>query len=283
MTVLTLVFLISLMDLVQAASPSKIMRTQMDVDYTGRVRQAPGANAIHVGREKHEVRDEEEDEPIEANEDEDEAGSDWQARKVPNLPKPVLTAMNQVNQAIKQTETMQSKIGDEVIRQAAKIPWGHLDDDDSLFHQAEDKIENSLGSGLTALTGEDGALANLVDAVDEAVSQDLKSKGEDSLVDKIKNVMPISSSVAQTAGNIAGQHFPKLIKDVQQDIKAGDAGKVLADVQGHLKAAPMDAVNEIVKDQMKNVASDPLRAIKIAGDAAKLAEDVKNLQNIVKK
>jgi len=52
---------------------AEIIRTQMDVDYTGRVRAAPGANRIQVGG-KHEVRDEEEEATLgeEADKDEDE-------------------------------------------------------------------------------------------------------------------------------------------------------------------------------------------------------------------
>lgn len=269
MAVLTMVFLLSLMDLTQGAAPSKIMRTQMDVDYTGRVRQAPGANSIHVGRERHEVRDEEEHDPIEINEDEDEASGDWQARRVPNLGKPVLTQMTQSE--IKKKDADIKSMEEDLIKQAVQIPWGNIvDDKDNFIHQSEDAMDKQLAD---TLANSEGIMKNVVDT----------AKAAKETVEKVVEAMPAVAMHAtrplqkMAAENIAGMHFPKLLRDVQDDIASGDARKALTDMQGGvdtLKDAPMDAVKELVED--------PLKAAKVASDAAKLAEDVKNLQDVVK-
>jgi hypothetical protein len=280
MTVLTLVFLLSLVGLDQAAEAAphaKVMRTQMDVDYTGRVRQAPGANSIHVGRQHHEVRDEEEDEPLEHDQDEDEGSSDWQARRVPNLGKPVMTAMTQMNKAIKRSDTLIDAVEDEVIHEAAKIPFGTIDDKDSLFHNAEEAIEGKLASGLSALTASHGTLSHMVDLADNLIKDDMKKDGKHGLIDRIKDTLPFptgGSSLADKAANIAGMHVPRLVRDVQEDMKLGDGNKVLAAVQGHLSEAPASLVKEIVQDEIRQ--ADPIKALKVAGDAAQLAQDAKN-------
>lgn len=268
---------------VQAAAPhSKVMRTQMDVDYTGRVRQAPGANSIQTRQERHEVRDEEENEPLEAHEDEDEASDDWQARRVPEMAKPVLTAMTATKRVIKKNGDLVHDLGEEVIRQAAKVPWGHIDDKDSAFHNAEETIKNKVASSMEHVASDsDGVLGAVVDAADDLIGslKQKKQAGDDSFVEKIKDAVPIAN-MADKAGNIAGQHFPKLIKDVKQDIKEGDAGKVLEHVQGHLENQTMELAGEAIQDQITNVMEmSPKQAMDIVRDAAQLAEDVRNLHD----
>lgn len=89
--------------------------------------------------------------------------------------------------------------------------------------------------------------------------------------------MPSMTTMAETAKTmkvVSGKHVPELMKDIEQDIKQGDPGKILTDVQGHLEQAPMDAAKQVMQGQMKNLMEDPVRAVEVAADAAKLAQDI---------
>jgi len=277
MAVFAFLLLLGVLKLIQAGPHSRVMRTQMDVDYTGRVRQAPGANSIQTGGH-HEIKDEEEEGALGENagvDDEDEVTSDWQQRRVPNLGKPVQLAVNQMASTIKKSDSLLSNVGAEVIRQAASIPFNNIDNKGTILEKAESKLQDLVATGLDAAT-DSGLVKEAVDLA-VAVEKNLKDnlKGKHSLSDKIVEAVPAAGlSLAQNVASTAGQHIPKLIKNIQD----GDAGKILANVQDHKENGEMDGLHSVFsigKDSIKDL--DPATALKVATDAAQLAQDVQKV------
>lgn len=230
---------------------------QMDVDYTGRVRQSPGANSVQVGG-KHDVRDEEEEEPLQ-HQDADDHESD---ARVPSIANPVQETMNQMNQDIKKSDSFADTLRDGIVRSAAAMPFSNIDAQDSLMHKADEVLEGAFASEVSAAAAGGGVISKAVDLEKKVVSS-LKEGAHG---------MKAAAPGIQAAQQMAGMHLPKLIKDVQEDVAVGDTQKLMTDVQDHLKQASED----FLEDQIKNL--NPAMVVKAAADAAQLANDVKSAE-----
>jgi len=257
MTVLTLLLLVGVLEGVHASSPhSKVMRTQMDVDYTGRVRQAPGANSMHVGG-RHEIRDEEEDESLAETADEDEGGDDWQRKPTP-------TALNAMTLGVKEHgNDVISQVREEVIRQAASIPFKTMNVKGSLLHDAEDKIQQALAHQLQAATSEHGLMHDVVQAAAQVndAFKNLKARHKETPEQIAEHVtgMKVATNAGEAlsaatkvgeglvAAATIGNHVTNLVEEAQKlatDVGGEhvtnfikDAEKVAAGIQQHLEKA----------------------------------------------
>jgi len=243
MTVLACVFLWA-PHLIQAGTlpHSKVMRTQMDVDHTGRVHQ------------RRHVQEEENEHALEHGDEDEETG----------LGKPINAAFTSMKQAFKEGDTILANIGEEVIRSAASIPFQSINTKGTLLQKAEDGLQEAVAYGVSQASAPGNVMdkvANVAVEVQKQVMAGVTSK-DGNIVDKIKEALPFGKDSAIDANNVAGMHVPKIIKDVQENIGmhvpklfkdvqesiTGDMGKVLADVQGHVaEDALKGAMNEVMK------------------------------------